>query len=85
MERGGGGGAPPPAALLLLQVVVVLPGDGLLELEPRGVQGLQLRRLVLLVALALTPQPLHLRLGGQRNHTARQQDAMQCKNQHQQA
>jgi hypothetical protein len=48
-KRGGGRGAPPPAAplpLLLLWVVVLL-GDGLLELEPRG---LQRRRLLLVVA-----------------------------------
>lgn len=56
VEGGGGGGAaapeeekggaPPPAALLLFLVVVFL-GDGLLELEPRG---LHWRRLMLVVA-----------------------------------
>jgi len=57
-ERGGGGGAPQPAAppllLMFLQVVVLL-GDGLLELEPCG---LQRRRLVGVVA----PAPLRLTL-----------------------
>jgi len=82
MERGGSGGAPPPAALLLLWAVVVLLGNGLLELEPRGVQGLQLRRLVLVVALAPTPQPLHLRL---RDRGTTPHVNTKCKNQHQQA